>query len=491
MNLRQPELTLTVPVVSVPARGNAPRATPMSPTDHFKPLRNSCVHRAFTLIELLIPIALIGILIGTVGPAVNKVRIAAIEIQATRDLHELCLAMDQVFDADGDYPLDIADPRLLPFLSEGLVHRIDQSIHAEYPDSPRRYPFYYIISVRSGGDGKGTWDFRIASGTGENPTYQDNGSYARAASFYDLGVTVDPAGKVAQSLIQRDGVWISAANVDDTAGDYFWPWNKAQPKPSQSRYNLSLALVTARGAEMVTPLLEAHPEIAGHVRAYLQNPETTTLVLSQFDPAWFAPFNDILRLTDDEIHDLSDMDLTNLQGDPAYLFSYESLRVLSTLYSNHDGVTLGLVAKLDAAEAAETRGNLTAKRGQINAFQDQVRAQTGKALNGAQSRTMLAVSRVLIPQPSFEPRIVDLSLAIQLLVDRAVAFPSGGKKLLSLLDFAAKAAAVNNVNGVVSSLRSFVSEVDFYLGTHILSLGQFNFLKAAAEMIIKDIRAYN
>ncbi|MBI3865707.1 MAG: hypothetical protein HY290_27860 [Planctomycetia bacterium] len=145
---------------------------------------------------------------------------------------------------------------------------------------------------------------------------------------------------------------------------------------------------------MATPLLEDHPELSTQIRAYMKQPETMAL-LQQFTPAWFAPFDDILRLTDDEIHDLADMDLTNLQGDPAFLFSYESLRMVSTLYSNHDGVTSGLVAKLDAAEAAETRGNLSAKRGQITAFQNQVRAQTGKALNGQQARTMLAISKTL------------------------------------------------------------------------------------------------
>lgn len=354
----------------------------------------------YTLIELLVVIAIIAILIGDLLPAVRKTREAAMRIQVTSDLKELSLAMDQVFDEYGVYPLDITDVRLLPHLSPELIHRIDRSIHDEFP---RRFAFYYIISVRPGGEEKADWDFRIASGVGENPTAQTkNGSYyVASAAFYDKGFTVDPEGGVFPSEIKRIGVWIDPSNADSPVPKYFWAWKERNlavsqpPPPPSSRYSLSSARLTARGAEMITPLLEEHPELAPQIRAYMLKPETTTQVLTQFSPAWFAPFDDILRLSDEEIVALPDTDLTDLEGDPAYLFSYDALRVLSTLYSNHEGVTSGLVAKLDAAEAAEIRGNAKAKRGQIDAFQNQVRAQTGKALSGQQARTMLALSKTL------------------------------------------------------------------------------------------------
>ena len=62
------------------------------------------------------------------------------------------------------------------------------------------------------------------------------------------------------------------------------------------------------------------------MRPFLLTPENTAVVLSQYSPVWFEPFNDILQLDDAEIDALSDLDVTDLEGDPAFLFSYESLR---------------------------------------------------------------------------------------------------------------------------------------------------------------------
>jgi hypothetical protein len=118
-------------------------------------------------------------------------------------------------------------------------------------------------------------------------------------------------------------------------------------------------------------------------------------LLGQFTPAWFDPFQPFLSLSDQEIAELENMDLTRLPGDPAYLFSYDALRVLCSIYSDDDGVADGLIAKLDAAENSEDRGNLNAKRGQIKAFQNQVSAQAGKALSGDHARALMALSKAL------------------------------------------------------------------------------------------------
>lgn len=389
MNPRRPALASTVPAVSVPAKGPRPPTASIVNTDHRRPLRESTARRGFTLIELLVVIAIIAILIGLLLPAVTKVREAAKRIQLTSDLQELCLAMDQVFNLDGDYPLDITDARLLPFLSEELVGRIKNSIANNQTSFP-----YYIISVRPGTEGeKATWDFRIASGFDYNPLV-----WLPTGSLFDNGVAVDPECKVAPAELERYGVWISPANVDDTTVRYWWAWNKPQlppPKPRKSRYNLSRALVTAQAAEMVTPILEEYPELSPQVRPFLQSPENMAVVLSQYSPLWFEPFHDILQLDDAEIDALSNLEVTDLEGDPAFLFSYESLRMLSTLYSNDSGVTNALVSKLDAAEDAESRGNGKARAGKLGAFRNQVRAESGKALTSDAARTILAISSTL------------------------------------------------------------------------------------------------
>ncbi|HEY2251678.1 MAG TPA: prepilin-type N-terminal cleavage/methylation domain-containing protein [Planctomycetaceae bacterium] len=351
----------------------------------------SC-RRGFTLIELLVVIAIIAILIGVLVPAVQKVRELVRRIEATKDLAELCTAMNKIFDEEGDYPLVVTDPRLRPLLSAAVVKDVDLSV-----SDPGEFP-YFIFSVRQGklGD-RSTWDFRIAAGTGINPTLQNQNNI-----LSDNGVIVDPAGDIDLAVIFHDGVMINGDpnGQEDEDGDaadvssMLWPWTpkRAPLPPPQTSLNLQFALCLARAAEIVTPTLEAHPELASQIRPFLMQAATTAQVLQQFSPDWFAPFNDILGLDDADIAGLSNIDFTNLPGDPAFLFSYQSLRVLTTLYSDDDGVAQGLIAKLDAAEKSP---NLKARQGQLNAFQNQVAAQTGKALTINQARTLLALVKTL------------------------------------------------------------------------------------------------
>lgn len=393
MQARRPKLNLNAQRYSPSGADNPAPGISTSNSD-LRPLRRSVpCRRGFTLVEASSAAAILAILAGVLFPVFVEAEKAKRLAQAQSDAKQFVIAMLEIFADDGDYPLTLTDERLPKYLGPALASKLDKSLN---DDHEIHYP-YYILSVRQGkakGDFE-SWDFRIAAGTVINPVHLTEGSN----SVFDVGAVGRPEGYAVKAKLFRTGTLIPISHVGNDVGvgdDYWWPWkDEAAPRPNQRHYDLPFSLLTARAAESVTPLLEDHPELSTQIRANMKQPETTTQALSHFSPAWFAPFDDILRLSDDEIEDLSELDLTKLQGDPAYLFSYESLRVLSTLYSNHEGITSGLVAKLDAAEAAETRGNVNAKRGQITAFQNQVRAQTGKALNGQQARTMLALSKTL------------------------------------------------------------------------------------------------
>lgn len=83
--------------------------------------------------------------------------------------------------------------------------------------------------------------------------------------------------------------------------------------------------------------------------------------------------------------------ISELSGDPAYLFSYEALARLSQHYSEEPGVGHSLAAKAYAAEAAEAAGNDAARRGSLRSYQNELDAQTGKAISEDDARTLRAL----------------------------------------------------------------------------------------------------
>ncbi len=83
-------------------------------------------------------------------------------------------------------------------------------------------------------------------------------------------------------------------------------------------------------------------------------------------------------------------DLTNGLAPP--LFSYESLRVATNDFVTETGVADGLNANLNAAEGAEARQDLAAKAGAIQAYINQLSAQSGTTLTTREAHALAVMA---------------------------------------------------------------------------------------------------
>src|SRR5438045_2343013 len=86
---------------------------------------------AFTLTELMVVIAIIGVLIGLLSPAIQRAREASLRTQCGNNLHQLGLALYMYHDLQGAFPPGLTSPqsgdphvwttwltRILPFLDQ-------------------------------------------------------------------------------------------------------------------------------------------------------------------------------------------------------------------------------------------------------------------------------------------------------------------------------------------------------------------------------------
>ncbi len=313
----------------------------------------------FTLIELLVVIAIIAVLIALLLPAVQSVREAARRAKMVELLQggDFCKALNSYRDQYSAYPASLSDPLLLPFMPGG-----------QSPDKlAADLDFCLIYQVTS----------------------TDPPNFSLCAVHGSIEYCIDRSCRVVTSIPGKDSC----------------------PTPPSLGSNQFYVASLVLAAQTVTPILVDHPDLIPQVRPYVsqsvdsisallvgQN-ETQSVTLAQLlqNPiiAPFSPFLVDTGFYGPELDSQIVITRSDLTGSPLFLFSYESLRILAGAYGDKPGIAHSLSVKLDAAEAAERRGNLQAKAGALGAFENEVRAKTGKGLTAAQARVLLTLVKTL------------------------------------------------------------------------------------------------
>jgi prepilin-type N-terminal cleavage/methylation domain-containing protein len=98
---------------------------------------------------------------------------------------------------------------------------------------------------------------------------------------------------------------------------------------------------------------------------------------------------------DENLDAFPGLSITAFQGDPCFVYTFDTLRFLVARYVASHGLQTSLIAELDAAERASAMGNVSAKSALLEAFANQIRAQQGKALTARDAGVLITLAGTL------------------------------------------------------------------------------------------------
>jgi prepilin-type N-terminal cleavage/methylation domain-containing protein len=330
----------------------------------------------FTLIELLVVIATIAILIGMLLPVIQKAREEYAANMATENLKALLVASDEYFIRTGGRALDLNDLFVFCAANPGSC-----SLNQELLDGRAGGYVYIVVGAADTG-------YRIEA----EPEFP--------------GIT----GSVTLTIDQNGVITSTPTPGADAA--------------RQQAFDSLLG----RAADTAAQLLKLDPNATSEVRGYLGattlNSGTLASVFDTLDTdedglvsisevsgadntlGSFSP--NLKGFTDTVFRDLkwdslSEQDrqaiavgMSELDTTEPLLFSYDGLGNLTSVLINWgDGNADALIAKLEAAEAAEASGDLKAKSKALKQYRNLVKAEKGKSLTRANTNTLIAISNTL------------------------------------------------------------------------------------------------
>ncbi|MDR1493941.1 MAG: DUF1559 domain-containing protein [Planctomycetaceae bacterium] len=194
--------------------------------------KQSLIRRAFTLVELLVVIAVIGVLIALLLPAVQAAREAARRMQCSNNLKQMGLAVHNFHDSkNGLPPIVVFTWRpsiymlLYPYLEQQALYDKMESQGVVNTETLCDHKWFYALSQDDKIAYGSVSAYRCPSGYGSGNAYKDDTSNAT----YAQGPLTDYCALAARPGSPKNADWIYYHH-EGTVGNFNGPFRSSKVK---------------------------------------------------------------------------------------------------------------------------------------------------------------------------------------------------------------------------------------------------------------------
>jgi prepilin-type N-terminal cleavage/methylation domain-containing protein len=341
---------------------------------HIDRAGNNCA--GFTLIEMLVVIAIISVLIGLLLPAVQKVREAAARDEASNNLKQLAVALHNYHDQNGK-----------PANNWG-------ELAAWCVRNPSSCSLPYI-------------EQKLAAESGRLNGWQ-------------YSIVPDPVAGGPNSTLEAEPIYPGITGSETVALCDGSVRSFPTPGADEGRQRM-FDRIRAGAAEKIVELLNLDKSALPKVREFVGSPETTRAVLNRLDANGDGELNleeirnldtgselsltDFLNFVSDEmklemlspeLNRQISVGLPAVQNETGNsLFTFDCLRNLTRQYVGNEEDADRLCGLLRAAEEAVARGDFAAKARFLGSYIDEVSAQTHLSLTSRSATTLITLAQTL------------------------------------------------------------------------------------------------